>query len=119
LLIVLEELRCPRCWDVLIPVTSDEQLADRVVRRSIMAEEAKQVDEKAGLGVTSFHPVGARESDFAPLEIFANLGSRSELPFGDRAFPVEDARRWFRQSCSEVEKGIVPVGTASRDFRHS
>jgi hypothetical protein len=91
LLIVLEELRCSRLSHALVRVASDQQLADRVVRRSVVAEEAEQVDEKAGLGVTSFHAVGAGESDFAALEILANLGGHSELAVGNRPFPVEDA----------------------------
>lgn len=86
-----EELGCSRLWDALARVTSDEQLADRVVVRSVMAEETEQVDEKGSLGVASFHAVGAGESDFAALEILADLGGHSELPVGNGAFPVEDA----------------------------
>ena len=115
---VFGELRCSRLSDAQIRVVSDEHLAGRVVVRSVMAEQTEQVDEKAGLGVASLHAVGAGEPDVAALEILANLGGGSELPLGNSAFPVEDTGGRLRQSCSEVEYGVVLLGTDSGDWRH-
>jgi len=77
-------------------VIGDEDPARRVVVRSAMPEEAERVNEKTGLGFAALHAVGAGKSDFAALEILANLVGSSELPVGNSAFPVEDTGGWLR-----------------------
>ena len=88
-LAVLEERGRSRLWHAPLRVASDEQLAHGVVGRSVMAEEAEQVDEKGNLGLVSLYAVGSGESDFAVSEISANLGGSSKLPIDNRAFPIE------------------------------